>query len=398
MISVIIVNYNVRYFVEQTVRSVLQSNCSDSVEIIIVDNASADESVDYLKRQLPSDIKIIANQENLGFAKANNLALEQAKGDFVLFLNPDTIIGDNVLDTMAAFLRKHPKAGAAGACMIGANGEFAPESRRALPSPFVSFCKMSGLQSLFPKSRIFGRYYMKFLDKEKQNRIDVISGACLFMRKDLALQLNGFDTTYFMYGEDIDLSYRILKSGFQNWYLPVRILHYKGESTSKSSYRYVKTFYDAMIIFYRKHYKGYNHILSAAIYMTIFAKGVMTFINNNILQSLHVLKKNTQKLGVVIVCTETESHVISQILSFNPYFEYVKYIPTNYPELFVNGGILTDIDTKKYNHIIFSTDLFSYSDILSTLYSGKSKALSLGTYNSNNGSPFILLHNGTILE
>lgn len=396
MISVIIVNYNVKYFVEQAVRSVQQSKCKDAIEIIIVDNASADESVDYLTRQLPG-VRIIANQENIGFGRANNLALEQAKGDFVLFLNPDTIIADNVLETLAEFLRNKPIAGAAGACMIGSNGVFAPESRRALPSPFVSFCKMSGLQTLFPKSRIFGRYYMKYLDREKKNRIDVISGACFFMRKDLAMQLHGFDTTYFMYGEDIDLSYRILKSGFQNWYLPVKILHYKGESTSKSSYRYVKTFYDAMIIFYKKHYKGYNHILSAAIYITIFVKGVIAFIKNNILDSFHLIKTNTVKQGAVIVCTESESHTISQVLSFNPYFEHIKYIPTNYPALFVNGGILTDIE-KKYNHIIFSSDLFTYSEMISTLDNNKSKSLHIGTYNSNNGNPFILLHDGTILE
>ena len=236
-LSVVIVNYNVKYYLEQCLRSACKAVCNvASAEIIVVDNDSTDGSNEYLKERFP-DVVFIASNENLGFARANNLAIKQSKGEYVLLLNPDTIVAESTFADFVEFMDSHPDAGAAGAYMLHADGTFAPESRRGLPTPFVAFCKMSGLTSLFPKSRLLGRYYMQYLDKNEVNQIEIISGAYMFLRRN-ALEKSGLlDEDFFMYGEDIDLSYRILKSGYKNYFLPSPILHYKGESTNKSSYR-----------------------------------------------------------------------------------------------------------------------------------------------------------------
>ncbi len=389
MVSVIIVNYNVKYFVEQAVRSVLQSKCTESIEIIVVDNASHDGSVSYLKKVLP-DITILESKENLGFAKANNLALEKASGDKILFLNPDTIVSDNTIQAFVDLVQSNPHAGAAGVCMINSDGTFAPESRRALPNPFVSFCKMSGLTAIFPKSRIFGRYYMKYLDKNKANRIQVISGACFFIRKDIALQLQGFDPSFFMYGEDIDLSYRLLKTGMENWYLPVTIMHYKGESTSKTSFRYVRTFYDAMIIFYKKHYRHYNWLLTMAIYLTIAIKKFTTFIKNNIAGIFTFLKKNVRNTYICVFADPSEHTIISSLLTRSGFADNILFSDPSGNFRKLNGR-------RKPAVLLFSTSKYNYSEILQYMQTGNCKGINLATF-SNNGTPSILMADGTTIQ
>ena len=241
-LSVVIVNYNVKHFLEQCLCSVCKAvgNVS-SAEVIVVDNASSDGSVEYLEKRFP-DVVFIASNENLGFARANNLAIKQSKGEYILLLNPDTIVAENTFVHFVDFMDKHPDAGACGAYMLHTDGTFALESRRGLPTPFVAFCKMSGLTSLYPKSRVFGRYYMCYLDEFEVNPVEIISGAYMFLRREALEKVGLLDEDFFMYGEDIDLSYRILKGGYQNYFLPSPILHYKGESTKKSSYRYTHTF------------------------------------------------------------------------------------------------------------------------------------------------------------
>lgn len=281
-VSVIIVSYNVRYYLEQCLRSVIAASDGLDVEILVADNESPDNSVDYLEPLFP-EVCFIRTGGNLGFSKANNLALKQSVGRYVLFLNPDTIVSGNMLSDCVRFMDSHQKAGGAGVMMLNADGSFALESRRSVPTPFVSFCKMSGLGSLFPKSRLFGRYYMDYLDRNSESQIEVISGAAMFVRRAALEQTGGFDEDFFMYGEDVDLSYRILKAGWENWYIPTRILHYKGESTNKTSFRYAQVFYDAMLIFFRKHFSNLSGIFAAVVKSVIFVKKISTYLANNIL-------------------------------------------------------------------------------------------------------------------
>jgi GT2 family glycosyltransferase len=280
-LSVIIVNYNVRYFIEQAIVSINKAGQNISMEIIVIDNASSDNSVAILQKKFPQ-IHIIANKENVGFGKANNQGISIAKGKYILLVNPDTVLQENTLSVCLEFIEKHPDCGALGVKMIDGKGNFLPESKRGLPSPSVAFYKMSGLSSLFPKSQIFNRYHLGFLDKDKNHEVDVLSGAFMFFKGDLLKEIGGFDEDYFMYGEDIDLSYQVLKKGYKNYYVAdTSIIHYKGESTKKGSLNYVKVFYEAMLIFAKKHFsKKQTFFYTFAIYSSIIFKGGLTLFLN----------------------------------------------------------------------------------------------------------------------
>lgn len=271
-LSIIIVSYNVRYFLEQCLCSVgraVQAIGENEAEVIVVDNASKDGTINYLKNKFPSVI-FISNKENLGFAKANNQALRQAKGAYVLFLNPDTILPEDIFSKTVSFLDANPKAGALGVRMVDGSGKFLKESKRGLPTAWASFCKMSGLTASFPDSKFFAKYYAGHLDEHKTQQVAVLSGAFMLARKSVLDQLNGFDEQFFMYAEDIDLSYRILKLGYHNYYFAdTSIVHFKGESTKKDA-KYVELFYKAMHQFVRKHYRSgvgrlFSGVLNAGI-------------------------------------------------------------------------------------------------------------------------------------
>ena len=255
-LTAIIVSYNVKHYLAQCILSLFKSY--KDIEIIVADNNSHDDTQTYLQRAFPHEygnkLKFIANKENLGFGKANNLALRHAQGDYILFINPDTFVGEDTIPTCLSFLQTHPDAGIIGTRMLNANGSFAKESRRAVPTPLTSFYKLCGMTSLFPYSRIFGKYYMQYLDATEICKIDVVSGAFMMTRRNILAQYGAFDEDFFMYGEDIELSYRILLHNYQNYYLPTRILHYKGESTNKASQKYINDFYMAMLIFFRKYH------------------------------------------------------------------------------------------------------------------------------------------------
>lgn len=267
-LSVLIVNYNVRYHLEQCLRSVERAIEDLQAEIIVVDNHSHDDSVGYLSPRFPN-VTFIDSNHNLGFARANNIAIRQSQGEYVLLLNPDTFVGESVLKRAVTFMDAHPDAGGCGTMMYNTDGTLARESRRGLPTPMVSFKKMLGLDN---------QYYMSHLPWDQEAQIEVISGAfCLLRRK--ALDRGGLlDETFFMYGEDIDLSYRLRKGGWQNWYLPLPIVHYKGESTQKTSFRYVHVFYQAMLIFFRKHYGHLSLLITLPIKMAIYLRAFIALV------------------------------------------------------------------------------------------------------------------------
>ena len=270
-ITIVIVSFRVKHFLEQTIRSAQEALKGLSGEIIVVDNNSADDTMPYVKPKFPS-VTFIENKENVGFARANNQAIMQAKGTYTLILNPDTIITPECLRKCLEWMAQHPLCGAIGLHMIDGNGQFLPESKRAFPTPWVSFCKIFGLSKPFPYSRAFAKYHLRYLDEFQPHAIDILAGAYMFCRTDLLQKIGGFDEDFFMYGEDIDLSYRMVKEGYQNWYLPVNMLHYKGESTKKDSMRYVKVFYEAMLIFYRKHFPRFRAVVYPFIKLGVLVR------------------------------------------------------------------------------------------------------------------------------
>ena len=259
-LSVVIVSYNVRNYLEQCLQSVQKALEGIEGEVFVVDNHSDDDSVVTIREQYPW-VRLIENQENLGFSKANNQAIRQSQADYVLLLNPDTVVVEDTLRGVLTFMDEHPKAGGAGVMMCYEDGSKAPESRRALPTPWVAALKMLG----FTK-----RYYMSHLPWDQPCRIEVISGAFCLLRHEALKTIGLLDEDFFMYGEDIDLSYRLLKGGWENWYLPYSIIHYKGKSTQKSDYRYVHVFYQAMLIFFQKHYSHLSMVYTVPVKMAIY--------------------------------------------------------------------------------------------------------------------------------
>lgn len=272
-LSIIIVNYNVAYFLEQCLNSVFRSKGIESFEVIVVDNRSSDNSVAMVRQKFPQ-VQLIANEENLGFSKANNQGIEIAEGAFVVLLNPDTVVEESSFEKTLAAFKSDDQIGGVGVRMVDGKGNFLPESKRGLPTPWVAFYKVFGLAALFPKSRRFGKYHLSYLSPFENHDVDVLSGAYMGLRKSVLAQTGLLDETFFMYGEDIDLSYRIQKAGYKNRYLSeTTIIHYKGESTKKSSVNYVLVFYKAMIIFARKHFSQ-NHafFFSFLIYLGIIVR------------------------------------------------------------------------------------------------------------------------------
>jgi GT2 family glycosyltransferase len=270
-LSVIIVNYNVKYFLEQCLDSALSAAKNMEAEILVADNCSSDGSLEYLIPKFPQ-VKFVRNEENKGFSRANNKLIRESEGEYVLLLNPDTVIGESCLTNVCGFMDTHPNCGALGVKMLNGFGEFLPESKRGFPSPWNSFTKMSGLARLFPMSKTFGGYHLRYFDENEIHEVDVLAGAFMLLRRGALRKSGLLDETFFMYGEDIDLSYRIKQSGYVNYYFPEPIIHYKGESTKKDI-KYVKHFYEAMLIFFNKHYPNSNGLFKVLIRMAIVCSG-----------------------------------------------------------------------------------------------------------------------------
>lgn len=283
-LSVIIVNYNVKHLLEQCLYSVAWAADGIQTEVFVVDNCSSDDSVAYLTPRFPG-VHFIENKVNAGFGKANNQALAMASGKYVLFLNPDTIVPEDCFFKCFAFMEAQEKAGATGVKMINGQGKFLKESKRGFPSPSISLFKMTGLTALFPRSKFFAGYYLGHLDENRDHEAPVLSGAFMWVRKAVLDITGGFDEQFFMYAEDIDLSYRIIQSGFRNFYFSgTTILHYKGESAPKNA-AYVKQFYKAMSQFVRKYFSKtswgiYPLLLNTAIWLRSGIEYLKTHVKN----------------------------------------------------------------------------------------------------------------------
>lgn len=288
-LSIIIVNYNVKYFLEQCLQSVLLATKNCTAEIFVVDNNSTDGSKQFLE-PLFKEVHFIWLPKNIGFAKANNIALAKTSGDYILFLNPDTIVAEDSFEKTIAFLQNNAAIGALGVKMIDGSGQFLKESKRAFPSPSISLFKILGLANLFPKSKLFAKYHMGHLSVNENNEVDVLAGAFMLVPKVVLNVVGSFDEAFFMYGEDVDLSYRIQKAGYKNYYFAkTTILHFKGESTKKGSLNYVRLFYKAMNLFVHKHYKSGN----AAVFTFLINIGIWFRASLATLTSVFKVDKKT---------------------------------------------------------------------------------------------------------
>ena len=282
-LSVVIVNYNVEHFLEQCLYSVRRAMQDIEGEVFVVDNNSVDGSLKMLAAKFP-EVKVIANKDNVGFAKANNQAIRISTGEYVLLLNPDTVVEDDTFSKCIAFMDSHPDAGGLGVKMVDGKGQFLPESKRGLPTPMTAFYKIFGLSKLFPHSKRFSKYHLGYLPENEVNSVDILAGAYMLMRRETLDKCGLLDETFFMYGEDIDLSYRITLAGYKNYYFPeTRIIHYKGESTKKTSVNYVLVFYKAMEIFAKKHFgqkraRLFSFFINFAIYFRAFLALMSQFL------------------------------------------------------------------------------------------------------------------------
>ncbi|HPR32088.1 MAG TPA: glycosyltransferase [Prolixibacteraceae bacterium] len=325
-LSIVIVNYNVKHFLEQCLHSVEKACKNIDAEVFVVDNNSVDGSTGMLIHKFP-DVKLILNKHNLGFSRANNQAIRKATGEYILLLNPDTVVEEQTFEKVLAFMDAHPEAGGLGVKMIDGKGKFLPESKRGLPTPWVAFYKIFGLSALFPRSKVFGKYHLSYLDEKSIHEVDVLAGAFMLMRKEALDKVGLLDEDFFMYGEDIDLSYRITCGGYKNYYFPeTTIIHYKGESTKKGSLNYVRMFYTAMIIFARKHfsrkYAGlFSFFIHFAIYVRAFLAASVRMLRRSWLPALDFL------------------FVFLSFLVLMPYWESYRYEPGYYPLVFYTAVI-----------------------------------------------------------
>lgn len=383
-LSVIIVSYNVKYYLEQCITSLLWAVRNIDHEIIVVDNHSKDGSVDYLNSRFQHKIRVVSSNHNLGFAKANNLAIRQSCGDYVLLLNPDTIVTEKAIINSVEFMEKDSSIGAVGVRMIKADGTNALESRRGIPTPMTAFYKMCGLCSLFPKSKRFGHYYMSGISWDEPHEIEVISGAFCMLRREAVFEVGLLDEDYFMYGEDIDLSYCLLQAGWKNLYLPYVILHYKGESTYKSSFRYVHVFYEAMLIFFRKHYGHLSFLITLPIKAAIVAKATMAvtgMLSKQWRDSLGLRRheKNRQPLYVFIGSNYTLSQCrkIAKAKGLDAIFH--EGTVGTLPE----GHLSLNLPDTRPLVIVYDVNAYSYEQIFKIFIKGSMPLVTIGTYDNN---------------
>ena len=358
-LSVVIVNYNVKHFLEQCLNSVAAAAEHCETEVFVVDNNSVDGSCNMLREKFPW-VKLIENKKNYGFSYANNQAIRQSTGEYVLLLNPDTVIEEDTLKSVCDFMDAHPDAGGLGVKMIDGKGRFLPESKRGLPTPQVAFYKIFGLSKLFPKSKKFGKYHLTYLDKDQIHKVDVLSGAFMLLRAETLNKIGLLDETFFMYGEDIDLSYRITLGGYNNYYYPeTTIIHYKGESTKKGSVNYVLVFYNAMKIFARKHFskgKGAGTMIffiNLAIYLRAAMAIAGRFITNAITPVIDAL---LILAGFLIITPLWETHLFGEGSAY-PHDVFVgamiMYISVWLLSLLLSGGYDKPVKMKNIYKGIF---------------------------------------------
>ena len=334
-LSVIIVSYNVRYYLAQCLASVERALQGIDGDVWVVDNHSKDNTVAYVRQHFPW-VHVIASIHNLGFSRANNLAIRQSNGRYVLLLNPDTIVPENMLKAILQVVEEHKDAGAIGCKMLNANGNVAKESRRGIPEPMTAFYKMIGLCKRYPTHRLFGRYYLGFLPWDSVQQIEIVSGAFCLLRRSALGQVGLLDETFFMYGEDIDLSYRLLKAGYHNYYVPFSILHYKGESTQKSSFRYVHVFYEAMLIFFRKHYGHKSWLLTLPIRLAIYAKAFISLLSMQVdkaRRGLGFFSPKPSRTRADYLLIDMEKYTYKEALALLAESDHKRWLALYYPRL-----------------------------------------------------------------
>ena len=372
-LSVIIVNYNVKYFVEQCLNSLQRALEGIESEIFVVDNHSRDDSVKYLSRRF-RQVNIIDVNHNLGFSRANNIAIRQSEGEYVLLINPDTFVSEDALSVAVNFMDAHPLAGGLGISMIGVSGNRAMESRRGIPTPLTSLLKMLGKTS---------HYYMSYLPWNKPSKIEIISGAFCMLRREALNQVGLLDEDFFMYGEDIDLSFRLLKGGWENWYLPVTMLHYKGESTQKASFRYVHVFYNAMLIFFRKHYGHLSMLITLPIQLGIYFRAFLALSGmqmERMRRSLGFTDKRSAEPTYIFIGGHQMTdrcRLISRRKGLTAAFHCSDDAPVD-----VDGLLRQYADFKDKILFVFDIDTYTYADILRYISKNSNQQLSLGTFNN----------------
>ncbi len=351
-LSIVIVNYNVCGFLEQCLLSLADAVKEIPHEIFVVDNASTDGSDTYIPRRFPQ-VKYIYNTENVGFARANNQAMALSSGRYVLLLNPDTVVGESVLSEACRFLDDHPDAGALGVKMLDGDGRFLPESKRGFPSPWVSFCKIFGLAKIFPRSPRFGRYHLRYLDENEINRVDVLSGAFMLLRRSTLDRCGLLDEQFFMYGEDIDLSYRMTLTGRHNYYLPLRIIHYKGESTKTESLRYVRIFYQAMLIFLRKHYPHYKFFAQFSIRLAIYLRASAAAVRRKLFPRKKKVDETSGEWN--LLCREPDA--AASLLAHHGVT--LDFVTSDVAEMAVRLS-----GARRRQHVVFDRSLYTYGAII----------------------------------
>ncbi|MEO6730436.1 MAG: glycosyltransferase family 2 protein [Ferruginibacter sp.] len=371
-LSIIIVNFNVKYFLEQCLSSVIIACKNIEAEILVLDNNSSDGSKDFFSGTF-NEAVFIWNTENVGFSKANNLALKQAKGDCILFLNPDTILPEDCLEKCLAMSEK-VDVGGIGVRMIDGSGTFLKESKRGFPSPFVSFCKLTGLTALFPTSKTFARYYLGHLDANKNHQVSVLPGAFMMIRKNVLDKTGGFDERFFMYGEDVDLSYRIENAGFKNVYFSeCTIIHFKGESTKKGSLNYIRLFYGAMSLFVKKHYSGViAGFYSSLIQVVIWTKSLLSGATHWLTRSSKVDKQIRGENPCFIIADKEEFDKISSMIQGDNLAKIIGRISPKESTMDTDAlGSLHElnqlIDTHKVKEIIFCSNGLSSKRIIALI-------------------------------
>lgn len=389
-LSVVILNYNVRYFLEQCVLSVQNAIQNIDAEIIVVDNNSSDDSCAMMKKHFPK-IRLIENKENLGFPKGNNNGVAIAQGEYLCILNPDTVVAEDTFTKVLAFAEKQSDLGIIGVKLIDGTGNFLPESKRGIPTPYVAFTKIFGLYQLFPHFRPFGKYYATHLSENQTGKVDILVGAFMVMKRDLYLQVGGFDENCFMYSDDIDLSYRILKTGKSNYYFhETTVIHYKGESTVRDK-KYRKRFQEAMNFFYKKHFsgKGFSTFLFSifmkigAFFFLFFKKHQAVTVKKRI-DSYYLLSEN-EKWRITI--EKISEKKVRQINSATE-----------------NAINLLSNSTESNVEVVFDNNYWSFKSIIESMEKLKDKRFTfkilpinanfiIGSNNSNDRGEIIQLNN-----
>ncbi|MEO5776451.1 MAG: glycosyltransferase family 2 protein [Flavobacterium sp.] len=356
-LSVIILNYNVRYFLELCVLSVQKAIQNLDAEIIVIDNNSSDDSCAIMKQCFPN-IKLIENKENSGFPKGNNIAVKEAKGEYICILNPDTVVAEDTFEKVLAFAKSKSDLGIVGCKLIDGTGNFLPESKRGIPTPNVAFTKIFGLYKLFPKSSLFNKYYAQHLDENQTGKVDILVGAFMVMKRELYNQLEGFDENCFMYADDIDLSYRALLLQKQNYYFhETTVIHYKGESTVKDG-TYMKRFQEAMNFFYKKHFK-------VSVFFSMFMKmGIVFFSFVKMFQGKPKAKVSPSCF-VLVSDNETTREKLEAKLQKNTERTILE-----------NGKIVFSqtFSEKKNTEVILDTNYLSFADAISFFETNKNKS------------------------